>query len=386
MNKKIKRFFIEPNSSFFLFGPRGSGKSTWLREVFKPDLYIDLLRSDDFYELSENPGLIRNRVLAFSKKTKIVIDEIQRCPQLLNEVHALIEDFPLQYTFALTGSSARKLKKNEANLLAGRALTRQFFPLTLKELDQNFDLETLLSYGSLPKIITANTDFEKNDYLMSYTQTYLREEIQQEALVRNLTSYVKFLKHLSLMNGQVLNLSNLSRESGIKRSPLENYMSILQDTLLGTIIEPIHLKAKIKEVSNPKFYFFDTGIVNALSGNLGEKLDSDSGTLFETLLLNEIRAYINNSRKNIEIYYWGTPSVNEVDFILTKGKSTIGIEVKYSKKWKPEFAKGLNVLLEAKKISTGYVVYAGAHVEIHGKITLLPIKKFSQMLNDNEII
>jgi len=376
-----------PSESFFLFGPRGTGKTTWLRQVFNPKLYIDLLRSDDFFPLIENPGQLRNRVLSIKdEKAKVVIDEIQRCPELLNEVHALIEDFPQKFQFALTGSSARKLRKNQANLLAGRALTRYFFPLTFCEIGKEFDLDQALKFGTLPKTMNLESDSERRDYLLSYAQTYLREEIQQEALVRNLSSYNRFLKHLSLMNGQVLNLSNISRESGVKRAPLENYMSILEDTLMGVQIEPIHLRAKVKEVSTPKFYFFDCGIVRALSGEFDEGLGAKGGPLFETLVLNELRAYSSISKKYFDIHYWGTYSNNEVDFILTKGNKRVGVEVKYSKKWKSEFKSGLETLLEAKKISSAYVVFAGNQPEKHDSINFIPFGLFCEELNKGEII
>jgi predicted AAA+ superfamily ATPase len=380
---------IPPTESFFLFGPRGTGKSTWLKTIFKPDLYIDLLRSENYFELSNNPELLRAKALALiesKKQIKVVIDEIQRIPNLLNEVHALIEDHKGKFQFVLTGSSARKLKRKDSNLLAGRALSRYFFTLSEQELKKDFSLENSLKYGNLPKVQSLTTNEAKIDFLMAYTETYLKEEIQQEALVRNLTSYQKFLKHLSIMNGQVLNLSNISREAGIQRAPLENYMSILQDTLLGVLIEPLHLKAKVKEVSTPKFYFFDTGVARALSGQIEEDLDLNSGFLFETLILNELRIYKSLNKNNLEINYWATPQGSEVDFILSKGKKKIGIEVKYSKKWRPEFSNGLETLLTTKKIDAAYVVYIGNSKELHGKILLLPFSSFCEQLYNGKLI
>jgi predicted AAA+ superfamily ATPase len=243
-----------------------------------------------------------------------------------------------------------------------------------------------MKFGSLPKIFSLKDPSEKMDYLRAYSQTYIKEEIQQEALVRNLPNYIRFLKHLALNNGNVLNLSNISREAGIPRAPLENYMSIILDTLMGTILEPIHLKAKIKEVSNPKFYFFDCGIAEALSGYLGEPLAERVGNLFETLVLNELRSFSDYSKKHFEIHYWGTPSDNEVDFILSKGKIKIGIEVKHSKKWRPEFSKGLNVLLDAKKIQKALLVFQGEHPEIQGNIQAMPFSVFCNKLYAGEII
>lgn len=377
-----------PSDHFFLFGPRATGKSTWLKNIFKPDIYIDLLRTEIYLELVQDPSLLRSRleVLKSKEKIKVVIDEVQRIPLLLNEIHSLIEDFPNKFQFSLTGSSARKLRRNESNLLAGRSLTRKLFPLTFIETQKVFNLELALKYGMLPKIFSTKNSEDKEDLLRAYTDTYLKEEIQQEALVRKLPDYIKFLKHLALSNGNVLNLSNLSREAGISRVPLENYMSIITDTLIGVQVEPIHLKAKIKEVSRPKFYFFDCGVVESLNGLLGENLDSRAGNLFETLVLGELRAYSEYSKKHFEINYWGTPSENEVDFVCTKGKNCIAIEVKYSKKWKSEFSKGLQVLLAQKKIKKAIVVYAGQHIEAHGDILLYPFKDFCLALYKNEII
>lgn len=385
----IKRLLKPPKDSFFLFGPRGTGKSTWLRAEFNAQTTIDLLKSENFIEYSQNPSLLRKRLLAkkvATKKHLVVIDEIQRVPELLNEVHALMEDHPQSFQFALTGSSARKLRRSNANLLAGRSMTRLFFPFIYKEITDQFHLDSILRFGTLPKIFSAESEEDKMDYLRAYTQTYLKEEIQQEALVRNLPSYIRFLKHLALNNGQVLNLSNISREASISRAPLENYMGILTDTLLGTILEPIHLKAKIKEVSTPKFYFFDCGVVESLSNNLGEPLGDRIGTLLETLVLNELRAYSEYSKKYFEIHYWGTPSENEVDFILTKGSQSIGIEVKSGIKWRPDYAKGLNVLLNAKKIQKAFLIYRGKHEELHEKIKMIPIELFLSQLNEGKII
>jgi uncharacterized protein len=383
----LERDLIIPKDHFFLFGPRGTGKTTWLKEIFKPDVYIDLLYSENFLEFSNDPSLLRARLTAkLSKKNKVVIDEIQRIPILLNEVHALIEQYPYKFQFALTGSSARKLRRSEANLLAGRALTRHMFPFTKNELKNRFHLEDILRFGSLPKLTSLVKDEDKIDFLYSYAQTYIKEEIQQEALIRNLPNYVRFLKHLSLYNGQVLNLSNISREASISRAPLENYMSILIDTLMGSTLEPIHLKAKVKEVSTPKFYFFDCGIIEALSGNLGEPISDRVGLLFETIVFNELKAYSEYSRKRFEIHFWSTPSGNEVDFICTKGKKRIGIEVKYSKKWKPEFSKGLRPLLDGKLINKAFVVMNLKSIEKHDDILALPFSVFSKLLYEGNII
>lgn len=209
---QIKRVMKIPKGHFFLFGPRGTGKSTWHKQKFKPHFYINLLLSKTFLEYTAEPHLLRSRLefLKSDEVLRIVIDEIQKCPQLLDEVHALIEDFPGRIQFALTGSSARKLRRSNANLLGGRDLTRSFFPFVTYEVSDSFSIESVLKYGLLPKVYLSNSEEDKKDYLRAYTQTYLKEEVQQEALVRNLPDYVRFLKHLAIKNGEVLNLSNLS--------------------------------------------------------------------------------------------------------------------------------------------------------------------------------
>jgi len=385
MSSKYNRQLSLPKKSFFLFGPRGTGKTTWLKTFFNADLYIDLLRSETYLELSNAPEKLREKTLALPPKSKIVIDEIQRVPQLLNEVHSLLVEYENQYTFAMTGSSARKLKRNEANLLAGRAVTRYLYPLICCELDKDWQLEKILKFGSLPLTITAEDEEEKIDYLMSYVETYLKEEILQEALVRNVANYHRFLHHVALMNGQVINLNNLSRETGIPRSTLDGHFTILKDTLLGDFVEPIHLGAKVKEVSTPKFYLFDCGVTRALRQELRDSLSEEKGLLLETMIVSELKAYIRYTQQSWELYYWATPSGNEVDFIISASKKKIGIEVKSSKTWKPEFSKGLSLLLSEKKIAKAIGIYLGKERLLINGIMIYPIQDFLLTLSKGEI-
>ena len=299
---------------------------------------------------------------------------------LLNEVHSLIFDFEDKYQFALTGSSARKLKKENANLLAGRAITRQFFPLSSHELIDDFSIESILQYGSLPRVINLKTKEDKIDYLTSYVETYLREEIQQEAVVRNLQAYNRFLKHAAIMNGQVVNLSNISREAAIPRATLDGYFSILKDTLLGDFIEAIHLKAKVKEVSTPKFYFFDCGVVRAIRNELREPLGSEKGFLLENLILNELKMVSSYRSLGWQINYWGVPSGGEVDFIISQGKKHIGIEIKTSKSWRKDYSKGLTTLLAENKIHKAIGIYLGKEKLKEDGIEIYPIEKFLKLL------
>jgi predicted AAA+ superfamily ATPase len=376
-----------PSQSFFLFGPRGTGKSTWLKQEFKGDLVIDLLKSETFLQLSADPSLVRAQFAALKPRSRVVIDEVQKLPQILDEVHHHIFSTEHSIQFALTGSSARRLKRANVNLLAGRAVNRKMYPLNSFELGTDFDIGDLLSFGSLPQVVNLKSKAEKIDYLSAYVENYLREEIQAEAAVRNLSSYHRFLKHTALINGQVMNLSNISREAAVSRSTLDGYFSILQDTLLGDFLEPIHLKAKVKEVSNPKFYFFDVGVVRALRNELGERvLDVEKGYLLENIVLNEMKSYSSYQQKYLEFYYWATPSQNEVDFIVSKAKVFTGIEVKASVRWRSEFNKGLETLVEAKKINKAFGVYLGKEKLRFGAIEVWPFHLFLKEMHQGNLI
>jgi predicted AAA+ superfamily ATPase len=384
-HKSIHRSLVPPKDSFFLFGPRATGKSTWLNQNLKADFFIDLLKSKDFLRFSQHPEDLSDLVKGNPKWKCIVIDEIQKVPHLLDEIHSLIFSSHNKLQFILTGSSARKLKREHANLLAGRALVRKFHPITGYELATNLNINELLEFGMLPRIFGLKTIDEKKDYLYSYVETYLKEEIQQEALTRNLPAYSKFLEHLALRNSQVLNLQNLSSQIGVARTTLKGYLEILEDTLIGQTLQPLHLQAKVKEVSTPKFYFFDTGVVRALSQTLDDPLDSISkGSQLETYILHELVSYSDYFQKRWNFYYWGTPSDSEVDFIISHGKTNFGIEVKSSVKWKDEFNKGLNILIDAGKIKKGFGVYLGNEIIQKDRIVVIPAKQFSQILTENK--
>ncbi len=382
--KQFKRELKVPKSSFFLFGPRGTGKTTWLIENFKEALMINLLKSKDYRALLNDPSLLESWISAQTAKT-IVVDEIQKLPELLDEIQSLmLEKKSLQ--FVLTGSSARKLKKMKANLLAGRARTREFFSLTSAEMDFEFNLQDILKYGCLPETVNLKTKEEKIDYLESYVQTYLNEEIKQEAIVRALEPFIRFLEVSAIMNGQIWNCSEISREVGCGRTTVEGYLSVMIDTLIGYRIEAFRPRAKVKEKHNPKYYYFDPGVVRALSGNLNQELDSgEIGYLFETFILNELKAYSSYRQKNLKIYYWGTPSKNEVDFVIDDGRNKIALELKTSKNWKSEFNTGIQTLLEEKKIKSGYGICDGERSLVSGEVRVFPVKQFLKKLWSDEI-
>ena len=379
------RILIKPKKSFFLLGPRATGKSTWLKQQVKPDFIIDLLKARDFQKYSTNLNLLSEVIDGNPTFKIIVIDEIQKLPELLDEVHSLIFDSDNELQFILTGSSARKLKKKNVNLLAGRALIRYFHPFSALEIESKFKIDLALKFGMLPQVWNLESEDEKKDYLTSYVDTYLKEEIQQEAAVRSLPSYLLFLEHFALRNAQVINIQNLAGEIGIPRTTINGYLDILEQTLLGFKLAPIHLKAKVKEVTTAKFYFFDTGVVRALAKQLDDNMGSEKGTLLETLVLHELKTYSDYFLQRYEINFWGTPSENEVDFIVSKGKSRIGIEVKASKKWDKSFNKGLDALIAAGKIKQAYGVYLGEEKLKNSNINVFPLKKFISFLHEGKL-
>lgn len=371
------RLLSQPHSTFFLFGPRGTGKSTWLVQSLSNAKRIDLLRASVFLNYQTRPEAFREEILALPKKSWIIVDEIQKLPSLLDEIHSLIFDTQNSYSFAITGSSARKLKRENANLLAGRALNRKFFPLISQELGDDFDLETQLSYGSLPGVLALKNDPDRFDFLHSYVDTYLKEEVQQEAAVRNLLGFTRFLKVAAIASGEVLNLSSIARDVGVARSTVQGYFEIFLDTLLGFYLPALQLRAKIKEVSHPKFYWFDTGILRTLQGALhAQPEQAERGRLFETFLLNELRALDSYSSKAGEFSYWRTESGIEVDCIWTRGKKRIGFEFKVSSEWKSSYHSGLSNLLEEDKIHAAYGVYTGDKSLKIGKIWVFPYREF----------
>lgn len=337
-----------------------------------------MLRSETFLELQSRPAALREKIEG-KKIEWVVLDEIQKLPELLDEVHAILEDFEHPPKFALTGSSARKLKRSHANMLGGRASSRSFFPLIAAEMGDDFDLELALKFGSLPLVVNASDDSERIDILQSYVQTYLQEEIRQETQIRNLASFHRFLKVSALMNGQKLNLSNIASESQVKRSTAQGYFDCLVDTLIGFHVGAWHARAKVKEVDSPKFYLFDPGVATAMKGALRTELSpEEKGFQLETLVAHELRSATAYYDWGAEIRYWGTPSENEVDFIVSVGGEHIGIEVKYSRRWRSEFNKGLRVLLDSKKITRAIGLYTGTETIRKNGLEIFPVTEFLQ--------
>ena len=374
-----------PNHSFFLFGPRGTGKTTWLRHVLPDALWFDLLRTQTFLALARQPESFRQQVEAQPKGSWVVVDEVQRLPSLLNEVHALIAERGRAYRFALSGSSARKLKRKDVNLLAGRVINRQFFPLTAAELNYDFDPDRVLRFGLLPQI-HAEPDFTL-DALEAYVANYIREEIQQEAIVRNLESFSRFLEVAALMNGQIANVSALARDAAVARPTVQGYFSALVDTLIGMWLPAWRQRAKVKEVASPKFYLFDSGVVRALAGRLREPLDgSERGFLLETWLLHELRAAMATQETGGQLHYWRTPSGSEVDFVWTQGAHAVGLEVKAATTWRREYGASLKALMAQGSLQAGYGTYMGTVERKDGPLWVFPLRRFLKELASGHVL
>jgi predicted AAA+ superfamily ATPase len=314
-----------------------------------------------------------------------VADEVQRLPALLNEVHALIAEHGRRHRFALCGSSARKLKRLDVNLLAGRAINRRCLPLTAAELDFDVDPEDVLRLGLLPQV-REDPSFAV-DTLDAYVANYLREEIQQEALVRRLDSFARFLQIAALMNGQVSNIAGVARDAGVARPTVQGYFETLIDTLIGVWLPAWQRRAKVKEVTSPKFYLFDCGVARALAGRLRDPIDGlERGFLLETWILHELRATMAYEGLGGEIQYWRTPSGSEVDFVWTRAKRAVGIEVKAARQWRGEFGRALKSLIEDRVVQSGFGVYTGTAELKDGPIRVLPVMTFLKQLVTGRVL
>ncbi len=363
--------------SYFLFGPRGVGKSYFVANTYKKALLFDLLDSHIYTKFMTSPHLL-SEYTPSSFKGWIIIDEIQKIPELLDEVHRLIEKRKLK--FILTGSSTRKLKSKNVNLLAGRALTEYMYPLTAQELKNDFSLKKSLAYGHLP--MAYKTKHPKK-FLSSYIHTYLKEEIQQESLTRSLPNFSRFLSAASFSQGAVLNISNVSRECSVHRKVVESYFSILRDTLLSYELKPFTKKGKRKLIQSVKFYFFDVGVFQTLRprGPLDSTLGKE-GIALETLVLQEITAQNSYQDFGYEIFYWRTQDhKNEVDFILYGERGLKAVEVKLSHKVRPQDCKGLLEFLKDYPKATGLLLYTGKKSHVFNDIHIIPVEKFLKRMS-----
>ncbi len=354
--------------SFFLFGPRATGKTTLIRQqLAQKATVIDLLDSRYFLKLSADPHALES-LIAAAPADIIVIDEIQRIPELLNEVHRLIES--KKQTFLLIGSSARKLRRGRANLLAGRVWSAGMFPLIYREIP-SFDLDRYLRYGGLPAVYLSTYAEEELD---AYVNTYLKEEIMAEGLIRRLPPFSRFLKTIALANGEMINFTKLANDCQVPPSTVTEYVGVLEDTLVGYLLPAWTASKKRKAIKTAKFYFFDPGITHMLAGT--QTLDRNSdlyGKSFEQFICMELRAYLSYRRKKIPLTYWRSKNGHEVDFLL--GAQT-AIEVKAAKNISRNDFKGLKYLQEEGVFQNFILVSQDPVSTLTDGILTLPWQKF----------
>lgn len=377
-------FFIplDSKNSCFIFGPRGTGKTQWLRTHLSHEnhVFIDLLEPLTYRRLKGSPEDL-HQYFEPNFQGWIVIDEVQKVPELLDEVHRLIEHENKR--FILTGSSARKLKRDGVNLLAGRAIKYHMHPLVIQELGEAFNLEHALTLGMLPSTYTYDNP---QAYLSTYVDTYLREEVMQEGLTRNISAFARFLEVASFSQGNTVNYSEIAREVGVERQVIQNYFSILHDLLLSHTLPVFTKRAKRRLVTSEKFYFFDAGVYqNLRPKGLLDVSTETAGFSLETLFYQSCLALIDYYHLECQLYYWGTVSGVEVDFIAYGPKAILAFEIKHNKQITPKMLRGLRSFKEDYPMAKLYVVYMGEKkLFLNDDIIALPIvdalKELPQLL------
>lgn len=365
------RRLTAPTATTLLLGPRATGKSTWLEAVLPRAHFWDLLNTRTALELARDPSRFALEVQALPRDSWVVVDEVQKVPALLDEVHRL--DGKQGRRFVLSGSSARKLRRGGANLLAGRALRKDLFPLVSAEIGAALTLDRV-PFGSLPRVIGSAAP---GPYLETYVDTYLKEEVQAEALTRNIGGFARFLEIAARMNGQVTNTANISRDAQVARQTVQGYFEVLVDTLLGFWLPAWKLKRATKLVAHPKFYFFDAGVARALTRRLAyEPTPEELGTLFETWLLHELRAFLSYSGLSYPPHYFRTHDGVEVDLLLETRKGFLALEFKSTKDWRSSWNAGFRRLREEIPHVRCVGVFAGSRRQKGGGFEIWPYAQF----------
>ena len=335
------RLLTAPRSSFFLFGPRGTGKTTWVRHEYPAAHRIDLLDEALYQGYLADAGRFAAELRTVAPGGRVFVDEIQRLPDLLNEVHRHIEERDLR--FILTGSSARKLKRAGVNLLGGRAVHTRMYPFLPRELGADFDLDTVLRHGSLPVIWNAD---DRVAALRSYVQLYLKEEIKGEALVRNLAGFARFLPVAALFHGQTLSVASAARDAAVSRTTVTGYVEILEDTLVAFRLPAYEAKLRVRERKHPKLYWVDPGLARAAGGRFRELDQRETGPLFEGWIATVLASYRDYRGAFDEMYYWAPARARdtEVDFLLVRDGDFVAIEAKASARIHDRHLAGLRAV------------------------------------------
>ncbi len=370
---------IDPASpqSAFLFGPRGTGKTFWLKQHFPDATFIDLLHTETFTQLLANPSRLQS-MLSGQPNSWVVIDEVQKVPELLNEAHRLIEH--KGYRFVLTGSSARSLRRKGVNLLAGRALSYHMHPLTAEEMGDIFSVDQALQIGLLP---SAQTIGDPKHYLQTYVTTYLREEVLQEGLVRQLGDFARFLETAAFSQGSVANMSAIAREAAIDRKIVSHYFSIVTDLLIGFMLPVFTKRAKRRMVVHPKFYFFDAGVYRTIRpmGPLDSPQEAE-GPGLETLVLQHLLAINDYYRLGFNCYYWRTNNDVEVDFILYGERGLLAFEIKRKRRYDLSDLRGLKSFSKDYPVAKLFLLYGGEEEFFEDNIRVMPVAKALENLHE----
>lgn len=378
MYKRIFDIENQLDEAMFLFGGRQVGKSTLLKERFKGVIYYDLLKSDLRRRLRRNPELFRNALMKEPEGTLVIVDEIQKVPDLLDEVHLLM--FEKHLKFILNGSSARKLKKEGANTLGGRAAKRTLFPLVWPEIP-DFDIDRAVQNGMIPPHYAVKN---ATDRLEAYVDLYLREEIQEEALVQNIDDFARFMEVAAISDGEMINYENIASDCGVSAKTVKSYFRILYDTLIGYEI-PAYTKVIKRRVSQaPKFYYFDVGLANYLMGRNSLKRGTDDfGHAFEHYIVQEILAYRGYFRRRENISYWHTYTGLEVDLVI--GDARVAIEIKSSEEVMNRHKTGLNAFKEEHPDCRAILVSLDPITRLSSGMELIYVNDFLKMLWNGEI-
>ena len=382
-HSQYERLTKPPKGSFFLFGVRGVGKSTWAQAQFPEAYLVDLLDESRYQTLLANPGQLALELRDLAPARPVILDEVQRVPSLLNEIHRAIETS--RRRFVLLGSSARRLKTATTNLLAGRATVATMYPLVPAELGKDFDLQRVLRFGSIPLVWQAA---DPRATLDAYVQLYVREEIKAEALVRNLPGFLRFLPVAALFHGQVINVAGLARAAATARTTVEGYVEILQDTLLAMLLPAFEPRLRVRERRHPKLFWVDPGLVRAAKRQHGPVAAEERGALLEGWILTVLRAH--NEKANLfeEISYWAPLQAHqtEVDFLLRRRREFLAIEVKAQSHFSTTLLSGLRAIADLPRVARRVLVYLGdRRLRTEDGIEVWPLRAFLDAVADEKL-
>lgn len=379
----ISRLITPPKESFFLFGPRGTGKSTWLIHSYPKALRVDLLDQEVERTLLSRPEKLKDYILALKKGDICIIDEVQRVPQLIPIIHSLIEK-KMGIQFILTGSSARKLRRSVGNLLGGRVLLRHMYPFTAIELQENFSMEKALKVGLIPMIWDSGNHIEQ---LRAYVSIYLKEEVQAEGLVRQIGDFARFMEIATFSHGGIWSSTQIARESQVKRQTVDNYLHLLEDLLLAFTLPVFTRRAKRAVVSQSKFYYFDVGVFRALrpQGPLDRESELE-GPALEGMVAQHLRAWVFSQEETHQLCFWRTRTKIEVDFVVYGPKGFWALEVKRSSKVSTIDVKPLKAFQEEYPEATCLLLYGGKERLKIREILCIPVEQFLKELDTRKLL